>query len=159
MNGLLWNLLLAFSWATMTAEFTLANLAVGFGLGFLILLFARRVVGLESYARKVRQAIDLFFFFVWELIQSNLRLAHDVVTPKHYMRPAIVAVPLDARSDLEITLLANMVSLTPGTLSLDVSADRRVLFLHAMYVDNNDIEAVRRGIKEGFERRILELLR
>lgn len=159
MSGLLWNLLLAFAWATMTAEFTLANLAVGFGLGFLILLFARRAVGLESYARKVRQAIGLFFFFIWELIQSNLRLAHDVITPGYYMKPAVVAVPLDVRSDLEITLLANLVSLTPGTLSLDVSDDRSVLFIHVMYVDNDDLDAVRRGIKTGFERRVLELLR
>lgn len=159
MNGFLWNILLAFAWATMTAEFTLANLTVGFALGFLILLFARRVVGLESYASKVWQAIGLFLFFLWELIQSNLRLAHDVITPGYYMRPAVVAVPLDARSDLEITLLANMVTLTPGTLSLDVSADRRVLFIHAMYVDDGDLDAVRTGIKNGFERRILELLR
>ncbi len=159
MNGFLWNILLALAWAMMTAQFTLANLVVGFGIGFLILLFARRMVGLGHYPKKLRQAIELFFFFIWELIKSNLRLAHDVITPSHYMRPAIVAIPLDARSDLEITLLANMISLTPGTLSLDVSADRRVLYIHEMYVSDHDLEAVRRKIKDGFERRILELLR
>jgi multicomponent Na+:H+ antiporter subunit E len=75
------------------------------------------------------------------------------------MRPGIIAIPLDARTDLEITLLANLITLTPGTLSLDVSADRRVLYVHVMYIDNDDIEAVRRSIKDGFERRVLEVLR
>jgi multicomponent Na+:H+ antiporter subunit E len=75
------------------------------------------------------------------------------------MRPGIIAIPLDARTDLEITLLANLITLTPGTLSLDVSADRRVLYIHVMYIDNDDIEAVRRNIKDGFERRVLEGLR
>jgi multicomponent Na+:H+ antiporter subunit E len=60
-------------------------------------------------------------------------------------------------SDNEITMLSNLLTLTPGTLSLDVSADRKVLYVHAMYID--DVDEVRRKIKEGFERRILEVLR
>jgi multicomponent Na+:H+ antiporter subunit E len=75
------------------------------------------------------------------------------------MRPGVIAIPLNARTDVEITLLANLITLTPGTLSLDVSADRSVLYIHVMYIDNDDIDAVRRKIKEGFERRILEVLR
>ena len=73
------------------------------------------------------------------------------------MKPGIVKIPLDARSDLEITLLANLISLTPGTLSLDVSDDRKVLYVHAMYV--NDREDFVASIKNGFERRILEITR
>jgi multicomponent Na+:H+ antiporter subunit E len=75
------------------------------------------------------------------------------------MRPGVVAIPLDVQTDAEITLLANLITLTPGTLSLDVSTDRRVLYIHVMYIDNDDVEAVRRKIKEGFERRVLEVLR
>ena len=69
----------------------------------------------------------------------------------------MVAIPLDAETDAEITLLANLITLTPGTLSLDVSDDRRVLYIHAMYVD--DVEELRRSIKDGFEKRVMELLR
>jgi len=68
-----------------------------------------------------------------------------------------VAVPLDARSDMEITLLANLITLTPGTLSLDVSDDRSVLYVHGMFVE--DAQLMREQIKNGFERRVLELLR
>ena len=86
---------------------------------------------------------------------ANLRVAIEVLTPQQRMRPAIVAIPLDVRRDFEITLLANLITLTPGTLSLDVSSDKRVLYVHSMYVD--DIDAFRREIKNGFERRVKEL--
>ena len=75
----------------------------------------------------------------------------------HRSRPGIIAVPIEARTDLEITTLANLVSLTPGTLSLDVSGDRRTLYVHAMFVD--DPESIHRDIKNGMERRVLEALR
>jgi len=154
---LLWNIVLAVSWAVITGEFTPGNFAIGFALGAAILLLTHGPREASLYLRRARQAAGFAGFFLWELVLANLRVAYDIVTPRHHMRPGIVAVPLDARSDAEICALANLVTLTPGTLSLDVSPDRRVLFIHAMYID--DPEALRRQIKEGFERRVLELLR
>ena len=84
-------------------------------------------------------------------------MAYDVVTPKFYMTPGIVRVPLEAETNLEITLLANLITLTPGTLSLDVSDDRKVLYVHAMYL--KDKQAFIDDIKNGFEKRLLEILR
>jgi len=155
MSYLLLNIGLALAWAALTGEFSPANLLIGFGLGYLTLLAARRALGPSSYFGKVRLAIGFALFFLWELILSNLRVAHDVLTPRHHMRPRVIAVPLDARTDAEITTLANLISLTPGTLSLDVSADRRTLYIHAMYAA--DAEAVRREIKDGLERWVLAL--
>jgi multicomponent Na+:H+ antiporter subunit E len=159
MNGLLWNILLALVWVGMTEDYTPPNLAIGFLLGLLILFIASRVVGTPNYLIKVRQVIGLLLFTIWELIQANLRVAYEVLTPGYGMRPGVIAVPLDARTDTEITLLANLITLTPGTLSLDVSTDRRVLYIHVMHIDDHNLEAVRRNIKEGFERRVLEVLR
>jgi multicomponent Na+:H+ antiporter subunit E len=96
-------------------------------------------------------------YFLYELIKANLQVAMDVITPKFYMKPAIIEFPLDAKTDLEITFLANVITLTPGTLSLDVSEDRKSLYIHAMYVD--DKEEFIDEIKQGFERRILTILR
>jgi len=76
-----------------------------------------------------------------------------------YVCPGVVAIPLDARTDVEITLLANLITLTPGSVSLDLSEDRRVLYVHAMYIVDGDVDAYRRSVKEGLERRVLELLR
>jgi multicomponent Na+:H+ antiporter subunit E len=154
---LLWNLLLALTWVAATGEFSFQNLLVGFMLGFLALFISRRVVGSPGYFNKVGKVISLLGFFLWELLLANLRVAYDVLTPRHHLRPGVIAVPLDAERDHEITMLSNLLTLTPGTLSLDVSADRKVLYVHAMYID--DPEEVRRKIKEGFERRILEVLR
>lgn len=130
---------------------------MGFVLGYLVLYLAQPVIGPSRYFTKVRQVFGLVFFFLWELVLANLRVALDVSTPRHRMMPAVIAIPLDAKSDAEITLLANMITLTPGTLSLDVSADRKTLYIHALYV--KDCDAVRRDIKNGFEKRLLEVLR
>lgn len=157
MSGLLWNILLALAWVSLNGEFTNGNFVVGFALGLLILFFVGRGTNSPGYALKVRQVAGLSMFFIKELIIANFRVAYDVLTPGYHMRPGILAVPLDAKTDLEITLLANLITLTPGTLSLDVSNDRRTLYIHAMYAD--DPEAVKHSIKHGFERRILEVLR
>ena len=157
MNGFLWNILLAVVWAAITGNFAPPNLVLGFTLGFLVLLFAGRVVGSANYAPRLIQAFGLIGFFIWDLILSNVQVAWDVVRPRPGIRPGVIAIPLDARTDVEITLLANLITLTPGSLSLDVSADRQTLYLHVM--DVQDPEALRRKCKDGFERRILAVTR
>jgi multicomponent Na+:H+ antiporter subunit E len=154
---LLTNLLLALCWAALTGHFTLDNLFVGLVMGYLVLSLQHREEGTSSHFRKGLQLLVLFLHFNKALIVSNLRVAHDVLTPRYFSRPGIVSVPLDAKTDFEITLLANLVSLTPGTLSLDVADDRSALYVHVMFVD--DIESVRRSIKEEVERPLLELMR
>jgi multicomponent Na+:H+ antiporter subunit E len=155
--ALLLNVLLAAAWAAATGDFTLGSLILGFVLSFLILAFAQPVIGGSAYFVKTPRLLRLAALFLWELLVASLRVAHDVVTPTHYSRPGVIAVPLDARTDVEVTALANLISLTPGTLSLDVSPDRRVLYIHAMFVDDPD--TVRREIKDGLERRLLEVTR
>ena len=80
-------------------------------------------------------------------------------TPDFIAPEQVKLRPLDARTDVEIALLANLITLTPGSVSLDLSEDGRVLYVHAMYIDGGDVEAYRRSVKEGLERRVLELLR
>ena len=157
MSALVWNLILAFVWVAMTGNLTPVNLFAGFLLGYVVLLFSHRVVARSSYYRKIFDLAGFLLFFLWEMILANLRVAHDVITPTLYTRPGIVAIPLEAHTDDEITLLANVISLTPGTLSLDVSDDRKVLYIHAMFIE--DEQKLRDEIKNGFERRLLDVLR
>lgn len=156
MNTLLLNVALALVWAAARGDFHPSNLIVGFALGFGIIYFYQRVTGDVEYTHRFWKVFTFFLFFIRELFVANLRVAHDVVTPRHDMRPGIIAIPLSVKTDLQITLLANLISLTPGTLSLDISDDRRVLYIHAMYVDDPD--SLRHEIKAGFERRVLEVL-
>jgi multicomponent Na+:H+ antiporter subunit E len=151
------NILLTFVWVALTGSFAFLNFLFGFVLSFFILWVTTRGNGEAKYFKLLPKIIAFFFFFIYELIKANIQVAYDVVTPKFYMKPGIVSVPLDAKTDIEITLLANLISLTPGTLSLDVSDDKKVLYVHAMYV--TDKQKFIEGIKNGFERRLLEILR
>lgn len=156
---LVWNILLALVWCWIQGNFSAANIVGGFLLGFLVLalLTQRGLVGDSSYVRKVPRTIVLLFVFLRELLIANLRLAWEVITPGLNLKPAIIAYPLDAETDAEITLLASLITLTPGTLSMEVSPDRSTLFIHALYCD--DEEALVKSIKRDFEARILEVLR
>jgi multicomponent Na+:H+ antiporter subunit E len=155
---LLGNLLLAIVWAALRGEFSLANLVTGQVLGYLILLALVKggVLGTSPYIGKVYLGVGLAAFFIWELARANLRVALDVATPGYQMKPGILAIPLDATRDSEILLLAMLINLTPGSVALDVSDDRKVMYVHVMYIDTPD--AARAEIKEGFERRVLQLL-
>lgn len=151
------NLLLALLWAALVGSVDTGHLAVGFVVGYAGLWLARPVLGETRYFRKLVDIVSFLCFFVWELVLSNLRVAWDVLTPRSYRRPGVIAVPLEEASDTEITVLANFVTLTPGSLSLDVADDRSCLYVHAMFVD--DPEGLKTEIKNGFERRVLEVLR
>jgi multicomponent Na+:H+ antiporter subunit E len=155
MNFLLLNVLLAISWAALNGQLTLENIGGGFVLGYFLMVISRRALGSTPYVTKVPQVIGFLVYFVWQLILSNLRVAYEVLTPNFQARPAIVAVPLDLHSDLEITLLANLITLTPGTLSLDVSSDKRVLYVHSMFI--TDMDDFRAEIKNGFEKQVKDL--
>lgn len=151
------NLILAIAWALASAEVTIARLGEGFVLGFVALWVTGRALGGDEYGRKALAILRLAFLFLRELVIANLKVAYDIVTPTHHMRPGVVAIPLELESDAEIALLANLISLTPGTLALDVSVDRKTIYIHAMYI--TDVEKVRSSIKNGLEKWILEVTR
>jgi multicomponent Na+:H+ antiporter subunit E len=156
-NRFLSNILLTIIWVALTGDFTLANYFFGFLISFFMMWLITVGSGDAKYFRILPKIIGFFFFFIYELVKANLQVAYEVMTPHYNMSPGIVKVPLDAKTNLEITFLANLISLTPGTLSLDVSDDKKVLYVHSMYITSK--ESFIRGIKNGFEKRILEILR
>jgi len=94
---------------------------------------------------------------LWELILANLRVAYDVLTPGYHMQPRVIGLPLKAQTDAEILALTYLINLTPGSVVLDISTDRSMMFVHVMYAP--DADASRREIKQGVERRLLRLMR
>ena len=101
--------------------------------------------------------LKLGWVFLVELLKSGIRIAIVVTRKELVVNPAIVAYPLKVTRDFEITLLANLITLTPGTMSVDLSEDRRLLYIHC--VDATDREAVIADVRDGFERLILETFR
>lgn len=160
MNLLILNVLLAFTWAALTGQFTLTNLVIGFLLGYLTLYLTRGTAGSSKYFVRASQLLRFLVYFVWELLIANLRVARDVLRPGPLrLKPRVIAVPLDRCGDIEVTLLANVLSLTPGTLSLDVSRDHNhcLLFVHAIHAPDADV--ARQQIKGGFEQLVFNLFR
>jgi multicomponent Na+:H+ antiporter subunit E len=158
-NVFLGNIFLPLVWMALTGTFTFANFVLGFAISSLALwlISSPADVTFIVYIIRFFRFIGFFFFFLWELLVANLRVAYEVLTPRYQMRAAIIAIPLDAQSDLEITVLANLITLTPGTLSLDVSPDRKTLYIHAMHV--HDVEKFRNDIKVRLERRVIEVFK
>lgn len=151
------DLMLALAWVAMTGSFDAGGFSVGFVIGYVVLYLLQGVTGRSSYFVKVPRLLGFAGFYLFEVLRANIRVAIDVVTPGSTRSPGVVAVPLDASTDVEITLLANLITMTPGSLAIDVSDDRSVLYVHSMFLD--DPEAFRQTIKDDFERRVLELLR
>lgn len=108
-----------------------------------------------SLLRRFPRLLRFGLFYIWEMLLSNVRVAHDVLTPRNRFRPGIIAVPLPALTDRQLIVLTNLVTMTPGTVSLDVSEDRDVLYVHCMYIDDPD--RVRQEILDAYVYRIREL--
>lgn len=96
----------------------------------------------------------LILTFGRELVKSVYDVLLNVINPHRVSHSAIVEVPLDLKSDLGITLLANMITLTPGTTTLHISDDKSRLYAHVM----NYSDSVVADIKGGFEQQILKVL-
>ncbi|MCK6547648.1 Na+/H+ antiporter subunit E [Myxococcota bacterium] len=144
-------------WVALTGSATAWNFVLGLALGYFALRATHGPARRAVYFRKIPEIFTFCAYFLRELVVSSLRVAHDAVTPNLHMRPAVIGVPIEATTDAEITLLACLISLTPGTLTLDVSEDRKTLFVHALFV--HDYDQTRDQIRSGLERRVLRLMR
>lgn len=157
MNLLTLNIVLAAAWMLINGSFSIFNFIVGFVVGFLCLSLTQTTKGNLSYGRQSWAAIALVAFFLKEVTVTSIRVVWDVLTPSDRSEPDIINYPLDAKSDMEIMLLANMISMTPGSLTLDISEDRTYLIVHVMFAQNK--QAVIDEIKNGLEKRLLEVTR
>lgn len=105
---------------------------------------------------RILRVIKFLFFYVWEVVLSNVRVAIDVLTPRHRMKPGVVGIPVGEYTDTQLIVLANLLTMTPGTISLDVSPDGKTLYVHAMYID--ELEEFRDGVERDFVQRVREVV-
>lgn len=151
------NVVLTLVWIALTGSFTYVNLFFGFTISFLVLWVISQTPEDRKYFSFTFKVIGFFFFFLFEMIKANLQVAVEVMSTKYKMKPGIVRFELEAKTDLEITMLATLISLTPGTLVIDISDDRKVMYIHGMYLE--DREKFLHSIKYGLERPLLNILR
>lgn len=161
MRALLLNMFLGFIWVAITGDPVPSNFLFGLVLGWVLLMLFSTTLRVDmSYTSRIPKLLNFIWFFAKELTLSNLRVAFDVIAFSERVQPAIVAIPLNLKTDVAITTLANMITLTPGTLSLHVGQEdgKKVLFVHTMYLENGDVDAFRQSIIQDYERRVGELL-
>lgn len=145
MSLFLLNLVLAILWSAATGSFTAWNFIVGYIIGDIVIQVARPALKPSTYYSRFTRSAWLILFFVYELIKSSAIVAWDVLTPGSKAEPAIVAFPISERTELGILLMSNVISLTPGTLSVEVSDDRTTIYVHVMY-GGDDLERVQREL-------------
>ncbi|MCM3766413.1 Na+/H+ antiporter subunit E [Neobacillus niacini] len=154
---ILLNMVLAYLWMFIKVSFDPNSFVKGYLFGLLIIFVLRRFFKSRFYLFRIWSFIKLSFIFLRELILSNIAIVKIVLKPKLDMRPGIFALQTDLTKDWQITLLSSLITLTPGTLVIDVSEDNKILFVHAM--DIGEVEEEINSIKNTFEKAILEVSR
>ncbi len=149
------NVLLALGWMLLNGEYSSKDFIVGFVVGFLALTLSRPAQAKSTYGKRFFSLLKLMVTFSYELVIGSLQVVWDVVTPTHLSDPKIIYLPIEVESDFQIMLLANLISLTPGTLILDVSEDKKNLIVHAMFA--KDEAAIISDIKMKFEKLVIEV--
>jgi multicomponent Na+:H+ antiporter subunit E len=151
------NIFLAMTWTLLQGQLRALDFIAGFVLGYVVIGLSQRLLGSGNYSQKVVQVVRFVAFVAWDIFTASLALAWLMLQPKPKLSPAVIAIPLDVKTDLEIVLLANLITLSPGTLSVDVSSDNSTLYVHTINQDRPD--EFRAEIKGGLERRVLEVMR
>lgn len=158
MTTFLLNLLLALLWAALH-QFRPIDLVSGFIIGYGLLLISREWLGdgAKNYSRKMPTFIRFVLYYFKELFASTWEVTVALFSDQSKLKPGIIDLPLDAKTDFEIVLLHNLIFFTPGTYAMRLSPDKKTLYVHI--IDVPDIEVARNKLKNELERRLLELLR
>ena len=122
------------------AEELLIGLAVGMPVAFAVRQFYAEELAVLRAVRVAPYAVLYVLVFLWELVTANVDVAYRVLHPSMPIEPAVVEVPLRIETDLAITTIANSITLTPGTLTMDYDEERNALYVHS--IDGSDTEAV-----------------
>lgn len=154
MKFFLSHLIFSFLWGKFWNDFSFLILFFGFLLGWLIFYFIP-FPGFRPYAKKLLFFLKFLLNFFAEIVLANLQVARAALKPKLDLKPSFLAYPLKVQNDLEITLLANAITLTPGTISVEVSADKKTLFIHALFGEED--QAIMQRIQKKLEEPILRI--
>jgi len=143
-NKFLLNLFLMAVYVALSGEVSFFSALAGFVIGLLIVTMIGRATGNGGYVRRVWGVVKFGVYFLYILVKANLEVAREILTPGFTMTPRIIRYPVDGLTPVEVTTLANAITLTPGTLSADITDDSSVLYIHCMYAEQREdaVEAI-----------------
>lgn len=151
------NLLIAFMWMFLGESYSIAGFVTGYIVGIVLLFLLRRFLKGPFYLWRAYKILVLALIFIKELILSNFEITKLVYARRLNINPGIFTLETELETDWEITLLATLITLTPGTVTMAVSPDKKELYIHAM--DIVDMKDAVHAIKNSFEKHIMEVTR
>lgn len=154
---ILLNFFIALVWMFMSSSINPTTFVIGYLIGFLLIFMMRRFFKDRIYTVRLWATFKLISLFFRELTLSNISVLLLVIKPKLNIKPMIFALPTELEHDWEITLLSSLITLTPGTIVINVSDDQNTLYIHAIHVD--DVDEAIDSIKNSFEKAIKEVSR
>jgi multicomponent Na+:H+ antiporter subunit E len=146
-------------WLLLSFSLSPANILTGAGAALLTTLFFGRH-SLQSNAKMLEPARYFWFLvylliFIWEVLKANFDVAYRVIHPSMPIKPGIVRVPLEVKSDIARSMLANSITMTPGTITVDIIDDE--IFVHWIYVKSEDPEDYVLEVSGRFEKYIKKI--
>ena len=148
--------MLAVVWIMLQNEFSAGMAVFGVILGFIITKITAIWWPERPGGMRVGKMLSYMLIVIWDILVANIQVAWIVLTkPNSKLRPAWIVVPLDLRQPEAITLLAGTITLTPGTVSADLSDEGHSLLVHVLHTEDPDAD--RDGIKERYESRLKEI--
>ncbi|EKZ3689449.1 Na+/H+ antiporter subunit E [Listeria monocytogenes] len=152
---LILNIILACLWMFLESSFSFATFIIGFIIGIFLLFFMRRFLGSRFYLFRLFALVKLVFRFLHDLIVSTVRVSRIVLKKDMNIRPGIFRYDTTLETDWEVTMLALLITLTPGTLSIDISDDYKAIYVHSLHVPNIEEEIA--TIRKSYEGAIMEV--
>ena len=150
------NILIAFVWLFLSKTNTVVEFVVGFALGAVITgLYAKIMKHRDFYLTRFFKFIKFFLVCLYELYVACFQVLWLVLSPKLNLKPGIIRMKVNLPTDFQLVFLASLINLTPGTLTLEVSPDKKTLYIHALNID--DAEKIVRSIRKSFENGIREV--
>jgi len=149
------SLVLLVVWLLLNNTIAAGHILLGGILALVIPLLTTPLQKNHPPLRRPLLAVKYLFVLMWDIILSNIEVAIQVMGPIRKLTPGFIAVPLDMTADLPITLLASSISLTPGTVSVEVSKDHQWLYVHVLNL-TNEAETIQ-SIKQRYEKPLKEI--
>lgn len=160
------NIILALIWCLLQEKLDLPEFVIGAILGYVIIYLHRTVLddgkteqhvfSIKASVLCVAKTLRYLIVFFFEVVKANIDVVKIVLSPQLNMTPGIIAYKMEVKTDAGITLLANSITLTPGTLSVDISEDRKILYIHALHIE--DAEKLEQSIRDSLEKYTKEIL-
>ena len=152
------NVLIAFVWLFLDTSYSVADFAIGFVLGAIITGFYAKLSGSRDfYLNRFLKFLKFLLVCLYELYVACFQVLVLVLTPKLNLKPGIIRMEVDLPTDFQLVFLASLINLTPGTLTLEVSSDKKTLYIHALNI--NDAKEIIGSIRRSFENSIREVWR